>query len=70
MMKHKLMRLPGADVSWAQAPAAIAAIVIILGASYYLWRKRYIRGPAAIITILGLILILGFCSFAASTPPT
>lgn len=62
--------IPGADINLARSPAAVVAIVLLLGASYYLWRKRYIRGPAALITILSIIVILSYFAFFKDRPPT
>lgn len=41
-------------------PAAIVLIVLILGASFYLWRMHYLRSRAALVTILAVIIALVF----------
>jgi len=49
----------GSAASGSIAPqVAIVLIVLILGASFYLWRMRYLRSRAAIVTILGVIIML------------
>ena len=51
-------------------PLAIVAAVMILGASIYLWRRRYIRSRAAFITIAAIIGVLLYLGFFVAQPPT
>jgi len=46
---------------------AITLIVIIIGATFYLWRMRMLRGRAALLTIAAVIAVL---AYIAVTQPT
>lgn len=55
--------------SWTQpiSPStAIVIIVLIVGASLYLWRMHYLRSRAALIAIAMIVLVLAY--FAIMTP--
>ena len=55
----------GASGSMVQQ-VAIVLIVLILGASFYLWRTRYLRSRAALVTILGVIIMLVVLAMSSS----
>jgi hypothetical protein len=58
-MRNAPLEEVGSGASGSMAPqAAIVLIVLVLGASFYLWRMRYLRSRAALITILAIILAL------------
>ena len=61
---------PGNSFDLSGQPLAIVAAVMILGASIYLWRGRYIRSRAAFITIAAIIGVLLYFGLFASQPPT
>jgi hypothetical protein len=46
------------------------ALVLILGASIYLWRMRYLRSRAALITLAAIVGALIYVGFFAMLPPT
>jgi Kef-type K+ transport system membrane component KefB len=52
------------------SPLAIVALVLILGASFYLWRMRYLRSRAALITLAVIVAGLIYLGFFAMLPPT
>ena len=73
------MRFPGAasaggaaDSSFAQtlSPLAIVLLVLIIGASIYLWRQHYLRSRAALVTIGAIVVVLIYLGFFAMRPPT
>lgn len=45
---------------------AIVLLVLILGASVYLWRMRYLRSRAAMIAVA--LVVLALIYFAVKTP--
>ena len=47
-------------------PMAIVLVVLIIGASIYLWRMRYLRSRAAMITIAMTVLALIYFAMKAS----
>jgi peptidoglycan/LPS O-acetylase OafA/YrhL len=56
--------LPGS--STLASPAAIVLLVLLLGATVYLWRQRYMRRKTAyvLLTILAIALIVvGFFTY-------
>ena len=52
------------------SPLAIVALVIVIGASAYLWYKGYMRSRAALITLAAVVLVLVYIGFFALLPPT
>jgi hypothetical protein len=48
------------------AQACIVLIVLILGASFYRWRMRYLRSRAGLVTILGIIILLAVLAASSS----
>lgn len=52
------------------SPLAIVALVIVLGASAYLWYMGYMRSRAALIVVAGIVLVLVYLGFFAMRPPT
>lgn len=76
-----MIRLPGGTpiggganglTSWSQtmSPLAIVMLVLVLGASFYLWRQGYLRSRAGLITIVAVVIILIYLGFFANRPPT
>jgi hypothetical protein len=57
---------------WAAtlSPFAIVALVMILGASAYLWRIGYLRSRAALIVLLAIVGVLVYLGFFAMQPPS
>jgi hypothetical protein len=57
---------------WATtlSPLAIVALVILIGASIYLWRLGYVRSRAAWITLIVIAGVLVYAGFFALQPPT
>jgi hypothetical protein len=75
------MKLPGgapvggganASSTFAQtvSPLAIVGLVLVIGASIYLWRQRYLHSRAALITIGAVVAVLIYFGFFAMQPPT
>ncbi|HEX5239023.1 MAG TPA: hypothetical protein VFW39_11255 [Sphingomicrobium sp.] len=75
------MKLPGAapvgggasgSSTFAQtiSPLAIVLLVLVIGASIYLWRKHYLQSRAALITIAAVAVVLIYLGFFAMRPPT
>jgi Kef-type K+ transport system membrane component KefB len=75
------MRLPGGvpvgggasgSSTFAQtiSPLAIVLLVLIIGASIYLWRKRYLQSRAALVTIAAIVVVLIYLGFFAIHTPT
>lgn len=56
--------------SESASPLAIVALVLILGAAFYLWRMGYIRSRAALIVLLAIVGVLVWLGFFAMQPPT
>ena len=52
------------------SPLAIVALVIVIGASAYLWYKGYMRSRAALITLAVVVGVLIYVGFFALQPPT
>jgi hypothetical protein len=52
------------------SPLAIVMLVLVLGASFYLWRQGYLRSRAGLITIVAVVIILIYLGFFANRPPT
>jgi hypothetical protein len=52
------------------SPLAIVALVILIGASAYLWYRGYLRSRAAMITLLAIAAVLIYAGFFALQPPT
>ena len=52
------------------SPLAIVALVILIGASAYLWYRGYLRSRAAWITIAAIVVLLIYAGFFALQPPT
>lgn len=52
------------------SPLAIVALVLILGAAFYLWRLGYVRSRAALIVLLAIAGVLIYLGFFAMQPPT
>lgn len=50
---------------WLQTlqPLSIVLIVMIVGGSYYLWRRRILRSRAAFITLGAILLVLVYLGF-------
>ena len=46
-------------------PIAIVLIVLILGATIYLWRQGQMRSRAGLLTVAGLIALLAYFAFFA-----
>lgn len=59
------MKVPKGSVEAASSPLSLPAVVVILviiiGATIYLWRARYIRRATALTVIL--LLLLGLAIF-------
>lgn len=51
-------------------PLAIVLLVILAGASIYLWRGHYLRSRAALIVIVAIAAVLVYVGFFALQPPT
>jgi hypothetical protein len=75
------MKLPGAapvgggangSSTFAQtiSPLAIVLLVLIIGASIYLWYQGYLRSRAAMVTIGAIAIVLVYLGFFAMRPPT
>lgn len=75
------MRLPGAAAfgggansssSFAQtiSPLAIVLLVLIIGASIYMWYQGFLRSRAAMVTIAAIVVVLVYLGFFAMRPPT
>ena len=74
------MRLPGGaplgggngSSTFAQtlSPLAIVLLVLVVGASIYLWRQHYLRSRAALVTIAAVVVVLIYLGFFAMRPPT
>ena len=64
-MKGAPIETGGGGGSYMAQPLAIVMIVMVLGATYYLWRMRYLRSRAALLTIGAILLAL---IFMAVTP--
>ena len=47
-------------------PVAIVLIVLILGASAYMWTRGYLRSRAALVTIGAILIALGYLAFFTS----
>lgn len=47
-------------------PVAIVLIVLILGASAYMWTRGYLRSRAALVTVAGILLALAYVAFFTS----
>lgn len=58
------------QLSATMSPLAIVALVLVLGASIYLWRMRYLRSRAAMIVIAAICAVLIYLGFFAMQPPT
>jgi hypothetical protein len=52
------------------SPLAIVALVVVLGASFYLWRSGYLRSRAALIVLAVIVAGLIYLGFFALQPPT
>jgi hypothetical protein len=52
------------------SPLAIVALVILIGASAYLWHRGYLRSRAALITLAAIAAVLIYTGFFALQPPT
>lgn len=52
------------------SPLAIVALVILIGASAYLWHRGYLRSRAALITLVAIAAVLVYAGFFALQPPT
>lgn len=61
----------GIPESWANTlpPLAIVLLVMLIGASIYLWRSRILKSRAALVTIVALALVLAYLGFFAVPPP-
>ena len=46
---------------------AIVLIVLILGASFYMWRTRQLRSRAALLTIAAIVIFLIFLAMSSGT---
>ena len=70
------MRYPGiggeATSALAQVgeTAAVVLAVLIVGATFYMWRHHYVRSRAALIAIAALVLFLLYLGFFAGGSPT
>lgn len=51
------------SVSSLGQPMAIVLMVLILGASLYLWSQGYLRSRAALITLLAVLAVLAYFGF-------
>ena len=47
-------------------PIAVVLIVLILGASIFMWTQGQLRSRAAMLAILGVIAVLGYFAFWAT----
>jgi hypothetical protein len=45
---------------------AIVLIVLVIGASYYMWRMHYLRSRAGLLTIAGILILLVFLAMSSS----
>jgi cell division protein FtsW (lipid II flippase) len=45
---------------------AIVLIVLVLGASFYMWRTRQLRSRAGLLTIAGILILLVFLAMSSS----
>ena len=52
------------------SPLAIVALVIVVGASVYLWYMGYMRSRAALIVVAAIVVVLIYLGFFAMRPPT
>ncbi|HVM22989.1 MAG TPA: hypothetical protein VM308_06785 [Sphingomicrobium sp.] len=54
-----------ASGDWLQTmqPLSIVLMVMIIGASFYLWRKGALRSRAALITIAAILMALAYLGF-------
>lgn len=69
------MRVPKIAESAANStslavPASIVVLVLVLGATIYLWRARYIRRATAYILMLVLIITLALLGLWMYSHPT
>lgn len=53
----------GATSSLISQPVAIVLMVLILGASVYMWQLGYLRSRAGLLTIGGILVMLGLLAF-------
>jgi hypothetical protein len=49
----------------AGQPTAVVLIVLILGATIYMWRRGHMRSRAGLVTIAGILLFLAYFAFFA-----
>jgi hypothetical protein len=57
----------GSDgASVVSQPIAIVLIVLILGASIFLWTRGQLRSRAAMLTVAGIIAVLVYFAFWAA----
>jgi uncharacterized membrane protein len=64
-----LLKAPASSANWSQPisqSTAIVLIVLILGASFYLWWTHHLRSRAGLIAIAMVVVALAY--FAISTP--
>lgn len=71
-MKSPIAGAGGGSGAWAAtlSPLAIVALVLVLGASIYLWRMRYLRSRAALIVLAAIVAALIYLGFFAMQPPS
>ena len=58
------------SLSQSLSPLAIVLLVLVVGASIYLWRKHYLQSRAALVTIAAIVVVLIYLGFFAMRPPT
>jgi phosphate starvation-inducible membrane PsiE len=58
------------SLSQSLSPLAIVLLVLVIGASIYLWRKHYLQSRAALVTIAAIVVVLIYLGFFAMRPPT
>lgn len=56
---------------WSQnaQSVSIVLILLIIGASIYLWREGYLRSRAGLVTVAGILLFLVYLGFFAFPSP-
>ena len=52
------------------SPLAIVLLVLVVGASIYLWHQHYLRSRAALVTIGAIVVVLIYLGFFAMPTPT
>lgn len=64
-MRGSPLEAGGGGSSGMVQQVAIVMIVLILGASFYLWRMHYLRSRAGLLTITAVVLALAFLAYSS-----